>query len=93
MPNTDGNICLSTGGHGSVLGVGLCSCIAGRARANLDIEQYALTEASYTVVRLLQHFDSLENADPHPHPIEEPVKQSNLTMMHDLGVPVRLYSS
>lgn len=55
------------------------------------IEQYALTEASYTVVRLMQHFDTLENADPHPR--QEPVKQSNLTMMHDAGVPVRLYAS
>lgn len=54
-------------------------------------EQYALTEASYTVVRLMQHFDTLEKADPHPR--TEPVKQSNLTMMHDLGVPVRLYAS
>ncbi|KAJ5691960.1 hypothetical protein N7462_001383 [Penicillium macrosclerotiorum] len=54
-------------------------------------QQYALTEASYTVVRLMQHFDSLENADPDPR--EEPIKQSNLTMMHDHGVPVKLYSS
>ena len=57
----------------------------------MNAEQYALTEASYTVVRLLQHFDTLDNADPHPR--EEPVKQSNLTMMHDSGVPVKLYSS
>ncbi|KAJ5652728.1 Cytochrome P450 E-class group I [Penicillium longicatenatum] len=56
-------------------------------------QQYALTEASYTVVRLLQYFDTLENADPRPTLTEEPVKQSNLTMMHDAGVPVRLYSS
>jgi hypothetical protein len=55
------------------------------------VEQYALTEASYTVVRLLQRFDTLENADPHPR--QEPIKRSNLTMMHDLGVPVKLYSS
>ncbi|CAL5866688.1 uncharacterized protein PFLUO_LOCUS898 [Penicillium psychrofluorescens] len=54
-------------------------------------QQYALTEASYTVVRLMQHFDSIENADPHPR--QEPIKQSNLTMMHDLGVPVKLYAS
>jgi hypothetical protein len=59
--------------------------------ANIDLEQYALTEASYTVVRLMQHFDTLENADPHPR--TEPIKLSNLTMMHDLGVPIRLYSS
>ncbi|KAJ6153483.1 hypothetical protein N7497_007802 [Penicillium chrysogenum] len=54
-------------------------------------QQYALTEASYTVVRLMQHFDTLENADPHPR--QEPIKLSNLTMSHDLGVPIRLYSS
>ncbi|KAJ5152740.1 uncharacterized protein N7482_009218 [Penicillium canariense] len=53
-------------------------------------QQYALTEASYTVVRLMQHFDTLENADPDPR--QEPIKQSNLTMMHDHGVPVKLYS-
>ncbi|CAG8393327.1 unnamed protein product [Penicillium salamii] len=54
-------------------------------------QQYALTEASYTVVRLMQHFDTLENADPHPR--QEPIKMSNLTMSHDLGVPIRMYSS
>ncbi|KAJ5240282.1 hypothetical protein N7468_004901 [Penicillium chermesinum] len=54
-------------------------------------QQYALTEASYTVVRLMQHFDTLENADPNPR--QEPIKNSNLTMMHDSGVAVRLYSS
>jgi cytochrome P450 len=54
-------------------------------------QQYALTEASYTVVRLLQHFDYLESADPDPR--LEPIKQSNLTMMHDHGVPVKLYAS
>ncbi|KAJ5949971.1 hypothetical protein N7454_001555 [Penicillium verhagenii] len=56
-------------------------------------QQYALTEASYTVVRLLQYFDTLENADPRLNQTEEPVKLSNLTMMHDAGVSVRLYSS
>ena len=60
-------------------------------KLNVILEQYALTEASYTVVRLMQHFDTLENADPHPR--EEPIKLSNLTMMHDAGVPVRIYSS
>ncbi|KAJ5726825.1 Cytochrome P450 E-class CYP52 [Penicillium malachiteum] len=54
-------------------------------------QQYALTEASYTVIRLMQHFDTLENADLNIR--EEPVKLSNLTMMHDEGVSVRLYSS
>lgn len=55
------------------------------------VEQYALTEASYTVVRILQHFDTLESADPRSD--HEPVKNSNLTMMHDSGVAVRLFSS
>lgn len=59
--------------------------------ANIFAEQYALTEASYTVVRIMQHFDTLENADPHPR--TEPIKLSNLTMMHDAGVPVKLYAS
>ncbi|CAG8078392.1 unnamed protein product [Penicillium olsonii] len=54
-------------------------------------QQYALNEASYTVVRLMQHFDTLENADPHPR--TEPIKLSNLTMSHELGVPIRLYST
>ncbi|KAJ9490202.1 hypothetical protein VN97_g3076 [Penicillium thymicola] len=54
-------------------------------------QQYALTEASYTVVRLMQHFDTLENADTHPR--QEPIKLSNLTMSHYFGVPIRLYSS
>lgn len=39
----------------------------------------------------MQSFDTLENADPHPR--TEPIKLSNLTMMHDAGVPVRLYAS
>lgn len=59
--------------------------------SNDVLEQYALTEASYTVVRLMQSFDTLENADPHPR--AEPIKLSNLTMMHDVGVPVKLYAS
>ncbi|KAJ5715398.1 uncharacterized protein N7483_012579 [Penicillium malachiteum] len=54
-------------------------------------QQYALTEASYTIIRLMQHFDTLDNADHNGR--EEPVKLSNLTMMHDEGVAVRLYSS
>jgi len=54
-------------------------------------QQYALTEASYTVVRLLQHFDTLENADPDSR--TQPVLQANLTLSHDHGVLVKLYSS
>lgn len=55
------------------------------------LEQYALTEASYTVVRLMQHFDTLENADLQSG--DEPVKLSNLTMSHDRGVWIKLRSS
>jgi cytochrome P450 len=29
-------------------------------------QQYALTEAGYTIVRLLQTFETIENRDPHP---------------------------
>lgn len=29
-------------------------------------QQYALTEAGYTIVRLLQTFDGIENKDPEP---------------------------
>ncbi|EAW13417.1 cytochrome P450 [Aspergillus clavatus NRRL 1] len=53
-------------------------------------QQYALTEASYTVVKLLQRFDTIENADPG---LLVPIQLSNLTMSHDTGVNIRLYSS
>lgn len=39
----------------------------------------------------MQNFDTVENADPSPR--QEPIKNSNLTMMHDRGVPVKLYAS
>ncbi|PYI24336.1 cytochrome P450 [Aspergillus japonicus CBS 114.51] len=51
-------------------------------------QQYALTEASYTLVRLLQHFDRIENAAP---AVEEPRIMSNLTLSHLHGVDIRLY--
>lgn len=54
----------------------------------VTLEQYALTEASYTVARLMQHFDKLENADTEV--ASEPIKHSSLTMSHDRGVTVRL---
>ncbi|GAQ07671.1 cytochrome P450 52A12 [Aspergillus lentulus] len=53
-------------------------------------QQYALTEASFTIVKLLQRFDRIENADPD---LIEPVQQTNLTLAHDRGVYIRLYSS
>ncbi|PKY05653.1 putative cytochrome P450 alkane hydroxylase [Aspergillus campestris IBT 28561] len=50
-------------------------------------QQYALTEASFTLVRLMQRFDALENADP---TLEKPAILSNLTLSHDKGVHIRL---
>ncbi|KAL1999931.1 hypothetical protein VTN02DRAFT_3787 [Thermoascus thermophilus] len=55
-------------------------------------QQYALTEASYVIVKLLQRFDTLENADPGPYPGSQPVLDHSLTMTHWNGVHVRLYS-
>ncbi|KAE8421429.1 cytochrome P450 alkane hydroxylase [Aspergillus pseudocaelatus] len=54
-------------------------------------QQYALTVASYTLVRFMQHFDVLENADLDS--TDGPVLRANLTLSHDQGVMVRLYSS
>lgn len=57
---------------------------------NLPSEQYALTEASFTIVKLMQHFDTVENADPG---LQKPVLLSNLTMSHDKGVWIKFYNS
>lgn len=54
------------------------------------IEQYALAESSYVLVRLLQQFDVLENAQPE---MTLPQTKSNLTMSHMDGVKIRLWSS
>ncbi|KAL2866907.1 cytochrome P450 [Aspergillus lucknowensis] len=51
-------------------------------------QQYALTEASYTMVKLLQRFTTVENGDPG---IKEPIIVSTLTLSHGDGVNVRLY--
>ncbi|KAI9372755.1 cytochrome P450 [Aspergillus egyptiacus] len=51
-------------------------------------QQYALTEASYTIVKLMQRFTTLENGDPS---LKEPIIASNLTMAHGSGVMIRLY--
>ncbi|KAK9362146.1 cytochrome P450 [Lipomyces starkeyi] len=53
-------------------------------------QQYALTEAGYTVVRLLQEFDTLENRDL-PEEDGVPSKRALLTMSNANGVHVRLY--
>ncbi|KNG89322.1 cytochrome P450 52A12 [Aspergillus nomiae NRRL 13137] len=57
-------------------------------KIDTSTEQYALTEASYTLVRLMQHFDAVENADPL---LVEPVIENNLTMSHGRGVKVRMH--
>ncbi|KAL4942103.1 hypothetical protein BDV06DRAFT_170246 [Aspergillus oleicola] len=51
-------------------------------------QQYALTEASYTLVRLMQRFNRVDNGDPS---LKLPVIRSNLTTFHAEGVKVRLY--
>jgi cytochrome P450 len=48
-------------------------------------QQFALTEASYTIVRLLQEFDGIENRDPTPW-----TEQIMLTMAVGNGVQVAL---
>lgn len=88
-----GSTSLSTAGRGSVWGVchpSFWHWHLGKFATDDGTEQYALTEASYTLVKLMQRFDTLENADPHAG---DPVLVSSLTMSHDRGVLVRLYSS
>jgi hypothetical protein len=65
-----GDICHSTEGHGNVLGVskplsGVLQCQASTvsSRANVTVVDFAMTEAAYTVVRLLQRFSVLEKPD------------------------------
>lgn len=50
-------------------------------------QQFALTETSYIVTRLLQMFDNLEPRDDRPYP---PAKSVHLTMCHQDGVFVSL---
>jgi Cytochrome P450 len=56
----------------------------------LRTEQYALAESSYMIVRILQQFDTIENADPE---IIEPPLRPQITLLHGHGVRIRLYSS
>lgn len=49
-------------------------------------QQYALTEASYVVIRLLQHFEDIENRDP----VLEFVEGLTLTMCSGRGTQVAL---
>lgn len=53
-------------------------------------EQYALTEASYVLVRLLRKISRVENAQPE---IIEPLLKLQLTIGHAEGVKVRLYTN
>ncbi|KAK9234456.1 cytochrome P450 [Lipomyces kononenkoae] len=53
-------------------------------------QQYALTEAGYTIVRLLQEFDTLESTEP-PEPECFPLKRALLTMSKATGVHVKIY--
>ncbi|KAK9364725.1 cytochrome P450 [Lipomyces kononenkoae] len=53
-------------------------------------QQYALTEAGYTIVRLLQEFDTLESTEP-PEADGFPLKRTMLTMSKATGVHVKLY--
>lgn len=52
-------------------------------------QQFALTEASYVTVRLLQRFDAMQNCDP------EVVPRHNLTLTSSSGsgVKVRLHEA
>lgn len=50
-------------------------------------QQFALTEISYTIVRLLQTFDKIESRDTAPYP---PKKSVHLTMCHQNGVFISL---
>ncbi|PCG93404.1 Cytochrome P450, E-class, CYP52 [Penicillium occitanis (nom. inval.)] len=52
-------------------------------------QQYALIEASYTLIRLAQNFDTLENDGGSP----VPDAKVDLTLTHRNGVHVRLYKS
>ncbi|KAK7205063.1 cytochrome P450 [Myxozyma melibiosi] len=53
-------------------------------------QQYALTEAGYTLARVAQEFDTIETTDP-DEPNGVPLKKANLTMSSAKGVHVRCY--
>ncbi|MCJ1471965.1 hypothetical protein MMC13_000608 [Lambiella insularis] len=52
-------------------------------------QQFALTEASYVAVRLLQRFDAMQNCDPEPVPRHS----LSLTSCSGNGVKVRLHEA
>ncbi|KAH7378645.1 putative cytochrome P450 alkane hydroxylase [Cadophora sp. MPI-SDFR-AT-0126] len=53
-------------------------------------QQYALTEAGFVVVKLLQSFEAIESAIA---TTRDPLINSNLTMSHENGVHIRLFPS
>lgn len=88
--NEDGSIFPLTAVRESALAVSFSLLSRGLNFELTSAEQYALTEASFTIVKLLQRFDRIENGDPD---LIEPIQQTNLTLAHDRGVYIRLYSS
>ena len=58
--------------------------------ANVNVEQYALTEAAFVVVKLLQSFEAIESAMAMTG---DPLINTNLTMTHENGVHIRLFPS
>jgi hypothetical protein len=81
------------GARGFVLVVS-CPSLGVRETARRDtltlgsVEQFALTEASYVAVRLLQRFDKIENLDP------ETVVRNTLSLTSSTnGVKVRLHEA
>lgn len=85
-----GNTFHSTADHAFVLAVSLPLICSSAHYWHSFPEQYALTEASYTMVKLLQRYNRIENADPD---MVEPIINSSLTLSHDRGVHIRLFSS
>lgn len=56
----------------------------------MNVEQYALTEAGFVVVKLLQSFEAIESAIVRTG---DPLINTNLTMRHEDGVHIRLIPS
>lgn len=62
-----------------------------KSKANhfIRTEQFALTEASYVTVRLIQRFDRMENLDPEL----APKHNLTLTSCSAAGVQVKLHEA
>ena len=74
--------------HGSAWDVRENTYLGSTALADLNAEQFALTEASYVIVRMLQRFDSLQNLD-----FDEMTHNLTLTSSPGGGVRVRLHQA